>query len=129
MSHEQHVEEQHGLEPMQYVWIGLALTIITFVELAFSLWIDIGGALIPVLIFLSAIKFAAVVAFFMHLYFEDQLLIRIFVGSFALARRHTDHADQPLLERHHGSAQRRIAKRRSAARRRASRARRRSRAT
>ncbi len=85
MSHEQHVEEQHGLEPMQYVWIGLALAIITFVELAFSLWIDIGDALIPVLIFLSAVKFVAVVAFFMHLYFEDKLLTRIFAGSFLLA--------------------------------------------
>ena len=85
MSHEQHVEEQHGLQPMQYVWIGLALTLITVVELAFSLWVDIGGALIPVLIFLSAVKFVVVVAFFMHLYFEPKLLARIFAGSFVLA--------------------------------------------
>jgi hypothetical protein len=41
--------------------------------------------LIPVLIVLSAVKFAAVVAFFMHLYFEKRLLTQVFVGSFVLA--------------------------------------------
>ena len=85
MSHEQHVEEQHGLQPMQYVWIGLALTLITVVELALSLWVDIGEAMIPVLIFLSAVKFVVVVAFFMHLYFEPKLLARLFAGAFVLA--------------------------------------------
>ena len=85
MSPEQHVEEEHGLKPMQYVWIGIALTIITFIELWASLWVDLGSALIPVLMFFSAIKFIVVVAFFMHLYYEPQILTRIFVGSFVLA--------------------------------------------
>jgi caa(3)-type oxidase subunit IV len=84
MSYEPHVEEQHGFEPMQYVWIGAALTIITILEVA-TYWMDLGEALIPLLLFLSAIKFLAVVAFFMHLYFEPQLLIRVFFGSLALA--------------------------------------------
>lgn len=85
MTHEMHVEEQHGLEPRQYIAIGAVLTVITFVELACSLWLDLGSALIPILLFLSAVKFVAVVAFFMHLYFEPQLLIRVFAGSLALA--------------------------------------------
>jgi cytochrome c oxidase subunit 4 len=85
MSPDQHVEEEHGLKPMQYVWIGLALAIITFIELWASLWVDLGSALIPVLVFFSAVKFIVVVAFFMHLYFEPRILTHLFAGSFVLA--------------------------------------------
>lgn len=85
-------EQAHGLEPRQYVILGVILTIITLVELAASdiplmgvdLGIDLGGALVPVLIVLSAVKFAAVLAFFMHLYFDPPLFARAFVGSLAL---------------------------------------------
>ncbi len=84
-SHAPHAQEQHGLTPRQYIGLGLALTIITIVELGASLWVDLGSLLIPVLIVLSAVKFIAVVAFFMHLYYEPQLLTRLFVGSFVLA--------------------------------------------
>ena len=78
-------QEEHGLQPMQYVWIGIALTIITIVELGASLWVDLGDLLIPVLLILSAVKFVAVVAFFMHLRFEHRLLTQVFTGSFLLA--------------------------------------------
>jgi len=78
-------QEEHGLQPMQYVWIGIALTIITIVELGASLWVDLGDLLIPVLLVLSAVKFVAVVAFFMHLRFEHRLLTQVFTGSFLLA--------------------------------------------
>lgn len=84
-SHAPHAPEQHGLTPRQYVGLGLALTVITIVELGASLWVDLGDLLIPVLIVLSAVKFVAVVAFFMHLYYEPQLLTRVFLGSFVLA--------------------------------------------
>lgn len=84
-SHASHAEEQHGLTPRQYILLGIALTIITIVELGASLWVDLGDLLIPVLIVLSAVKFVAVVAFFMHLYYEPQLLTRVFLGSFVLA--------------------------------------------
>ncbi|MXW23744.1 MAG: cytochrome C oxidase subunit IV family protein [Chloroflexi bacterium] len=84
--HEDHsVEEEHGLQPMQYVWIGVLLTIITIVELGASLWVDLGNALIPILIVLSAVKFYIVVAFYMHLRFEHRLLSQVFTGSFVLA--------------------------------------------
>ena len=82
--HETIAEESHGLEPMQYVQIGIALGIITFVELAASLWLDLGNALIPILFVLSAVKFAVVVAFFMHLRFDDKLFTRVFIVSLAL---------------------------------------------
>ena len=78
-------QEEHGLQPLQYVWIGIALTIITVVELGASLWVDLGDLLIPVLLVLSAVKFVAVVAFFMHLRFEHRLLTQVFTGSFLLA--------------------------------------------
>lgn len=85
-SHGDHgTQEEHGLQPMQYVWIGIALTIITIVELGASLWVDLGDLLIPVLLVLSAVKFAAVVAYFMHLRFEHRLLTQVFTGSFLLA--------------------------------------------
>jgi cytochrome c oxidase subunit IV len=81
------VEQHHGLEPRQYIVIGVVLTVITVVELIASLWDDgdaLGDALIPVLLILSAVKFAAVVAFFMHLRFDSPLFTRIFVGSLGL---------------------------------------------
>ena len=80
-------EEKHGLEPMQYVYLGIVLTVITIVELFASLsWADaLGDLLIPVLIVLSGVKFVAVVAYYMHLRFENPLLVRIFAGSFLLA--------------------------------------------
>jgi len=83
---ELHVEsgKPHGLEPMRYIQIGVALAVITVIELAASLWIDLGAALIPLLIVMSAIKFYIVVAFYMHLRFEPALLTRLFIGSFVL---------------------------------------------
>ena len=68
----------------QYLLIGLLLTLITVVELAAS-YSDIGSLLIPILIVLSAVKFAVVVAYFMHLRFEDALLTKLFVMGFVLA--------------------------------------------
>jgi cytochrome c oxidase subunit 4 len=80
----EHAPEQHGLTPRQYIMIGLALTVITVVELAVS-YSPLGAVLIPILIVLSAVKFAVVAAYFMHLRFESGLMTRVFVGSFILA--------------------------------------------
>ena len=78
------VEKKHGLEPRQYVYIGIILTVITAIELFFS-YADIAdGIIITVLLSLSAVKFAMVLALFMHLYFDSVLFTRIFVGSLAL---------------------------------------------
>jgi cytochrome c oxidase subunit IV len=68
----------------QYLLIGLLLTLITVVELVAS-YADLGSLLIPILVVLSAVKFAVVLAYFMHLRFEDALLTRFFVFGFVLA--------------------------------------------
>lgn len=83
-SSEHAAPEQHGLRPRQYLLIGLVLTVITLVELWVS-YSPLGGLILPVLIVLSAIKFAMVVAYFMHLRFEHGLMTKVFVGSLALA--------------------------------------------
>ena len=84
----QHESMGHAEHPpttiRQYVLIGIVLTVITAVELAAS-YADLGALLIPILLVLSAIKFAIVVALFMHLRFDNQLLTRLFVFGLVLA--------------------------------------------
>lgn len=77
--------EEHGLRPRQYVGIGIFLTVVTAIELAVSYSGMSTGIMIAILLILSGIKFAVVVAFFMHLRFESPLLARVFSGSFLLA--------------------------------------------
>jgi cytochrome c oxidase subunit 4 len=84
MTHESNHTEQHGLQPMQYVQIGIVLTVITVAELGASLWVDLGDALLPVLAVLSSVKFIMVIMLFMHLRFDDRLFTRVFVVSLAL---------------------------------------------
>lgn len=87
MSHAEHAEhaaEQHGLTVRQYLMIGAALTVITIIELAVS-YSDIGDAMVPILLALSAVKFVVVVAYFMHLRFDAPIFARMFAGSFFLA--------------------------------------------
>ena len=81
----EHAEEEHeGLNPRQYIMIGLLLTVITVVELVAS-YSELGDALIPILVILSAVKFVIVVAFYMHLKFEARLFTMMFVGPLILA--------------------------------------------
>ncbi|MEZ4552707.1 MAG: cytochrome C oxidase subunit IV family protein [Dehalococcoidia bacterium] len=87
MSHAEQAElgtEQHGLTIRQYLMIGAALTVITIIELAVS-YSDLGDAMVPILLILSAVKFVVVVAYFMHLRFDAPIFTRMFVGSFFLA--------------------------------------------
>ncbi|MBM4415771.1 MAG: hypothetical protein FJ035_05910 [Chloroflexi bacterium] len=78
------MEQQHGLSPMQYLAIGAGLTLITIVELWVS-YSGLGSLQIPLLLFLSAIKFAVVVGWFMHLRFDHRLLTQVFAASLTLA--------------------------------------------
>ncbi len=88
MSHAEHAEhaipEQHGLSVRQYLMIGAILTVITILELIVS-YTDIGDLMVPLLLFMSAVKFIIVVAYFMHLRFDSPLFARMFAGSFFLA--------------------------------------------
>lgn len=72
-------------DEMEYIKIGIALAIVTLVEVALF-YIDIERAvLIPTLIVLSAGKFYLVVAFFMHLRFDSRLFTTAFVTGMVLA--------------------------------------------
>jgi cytochrome c oxidase subunit 4 len=58
---------------------------ITALEVGISYIKGLGDAANPLLLILAAIKFAMVVAFFMHLRFDNRVLRRIFVTGFVLA--------------------------------------------
>ncbi len=90
------VQPQHGREsaargerahpgPVEYVKIGLALAIVTAVEVAVYYWDAIEGALVPILLSLSALKFSLVALWFMHLRFDNRLFSAMFVGGLMLA--------------------------------------------
>ncbi|MQG10722.1 MAG: hypothetical protein FI716_04395, partial [SAR202 cluster bacterium] len=74
----------------QYVLIAIILFAITIVEFLL-IWdraniVDhLGPSKIPLLVFLSAIKFAIVIMFYMHLKFDNRLLGSIFVAGLVLA--------------------------------------------
>ena len=86
MSHEAEVqqEQQHGMTVRGYVIIGATLTVITVVELAIS-YSNIGALLIPLLLGLSAVKFAMVGAYFMHLRFDPPIVTQMFGVGLLLA--------------------------------------------
>ena len=62
-----------------YVIIGVILTVITAVEVAIFYIPALKPALAPILLTLSALKFALVVMFYMHLKFDNKLFTGIFV--------------------------------------------------
>lgn len=81
--------EAHGGErhpsALEYVQIGLILAIVTAVEVALY-YIDLDHDLLVVLlIVLSALKFALVVLWFMHLKFDSRIFSTAFTAGFLLA--------------------------------------------
>lgn len=68
-----------------YVMIGLILTIITAVEVAVFYIPALRGVLVPILLVLSAGKFALVVMFYMHLRFDSPIFSGVFVAPLSLA--------------------------------------------
>jgi cytochrome c oxidase subunit IV len=69
----------------KYIKIAIILAVITAVEVIFSYWEAVEGILAPSLIAMSIVKFAIVVAYFMHLKFDSRLFRRLFVAGIALA--------------------------------------------
>lgn len=77
----------HGAHPLpsEYIVIGLVLAFITAIEVGLY-YVDLNrGALIVMLIALSALKFGLVIFWFMHLKFDSKLFTVLFLGGFALA--------------------------------------------
>lgn len=77
--------EEHHPGWQEYVKIGVVLSIITALEVA-VVYIDaLDDVLLPILLVLSAIKFALVVAFYMHLKFDPKFFSILFVGGLVTA--------------------------------------------
>ena len=85
-------EIQHDRHPTfrQYVVVATLLFAITIVEFLL-IWQpagisdDLGAAKVPLLFALSAVKFAVVIMFYMHLKFESRLFSGVFLAGLALA--------------------------------------------
>ena len=87
MSSSHETEQGHHPSFMQYALVAAILFAITIVEF-FAIWPDpdrIGAAKIPVLVILSAIKFAIVIMFYMHLKFDNRMFTIFFLAGLFLA--------------------------------------------
>ena len=71
----------------QYKWVALILTLITVVEV----WVYYipsfvaSKAFVPSLLIMSAVKFAIVVMFYMHLKYDHKVFRALFVGPLIIA--------------------------------------------
>jgi cytochrome c oxidase subunit 4 len=70
----------------QYKWVALILTLITVVEV----WIYYtpfkdSPRFVPALLIMSAVKFAIVVLFYMHLKYDHKLFKALFTGPLVIA--------------------------------------------
>ena len=86
--HTEHAELEHGAHwsDLKYVKLALALAVVTAIEVALSYMVDdLGKAFLPLLLVLMAIKFFAVVMFFMHLKFDNRLFSLLFYLGLGLA--------------------------------------------
>jgi len=68
----------------QYVVVALILAVLTAIEVS-TYFVDFGPLMMPVLIVLMVIKFFTVVAYFMHLKFDNKLFSALFYTGLILA--------------------------------------------
>ena len=73
--------------PRQYVGVAVVLAIITAIEVAifYIPALKRSAIFVPLLLVLSALKFALVVLWFMHLRFDSRLYRRLFIAGLILA--------------------------------------------
>ena len=71
----------------QYKWVALILTLITVVEVwAYYIPSFVASrAFVPALLIMSAVKFAIVVMFYMHLKYDHRLFRALFTGPLIIA--------------------------------------------
>ena len=82
--HDQHSHPVHGTRT--YWIIGAILFVVTAFEIvAYYIEDTLGPAAVPVILALSAAKFALVVMFFMHLKYDSKVFTGIFLFPLALA--------------------------------------------
>jgi cytochrome c oxidase subunit 4 len=70
---------------LEYIKIAAILAAITGAEVAIYYIKALKGILVPALVLFSAVKFTVVVAFFMHLRFDNRLFRRFFITGVCLA--------------------------------------------
>ena len=75
--------DQHA-KPVYYWWIGIILGLITGLEVWLFNTSITRGALVTVMLILSAMKFSLVIYFFMHLRFDNVKYQRIFLACMTL---------------------------------------------
>jgi cytochrome c oxidase subunit 4 len=63
---------------LRYVQIAVILTVLTTIEIAVYYIHSLSKVLIPILLTLSAIKFALVVLWYMHLKFDNRIFSALF---------------------------------------------------
>jgi cytochrome c oxidase subunit 4 len=89
-------EEQHATHgavamerpqptPAMYIAIAIVLTAVTAVEVGVYYVDALRSAFLPIFLGLSAVKFALVAMFYMHLRFDSRLFSVLFFGGLALA--------------------------------------------
>ena len=71
--------------PFTYFKVAMTLSIITADEVGIFYIENLGKGIIPILVVLSAAKFALVAMFYMHLRYDSQIFTGLFVGGIALA--------------------------------------------
>ncbi len=83
-SDEAHDDHDHGLSDFGYIKVALLLVVLTAAEVL--IYFAPPGALeVPLLLILMVVKFEIVVAYFMHLRFDNKLFMWMFVGGLVLA--------------------------------------------
>ncbi len=83
-----HASHEHAHPTWKtYKWVALWLTLITIAEV-WAYYIPsfvASAAFVPSLLFMSAVKFVIVVAFYMHLKYDHKLFRALFVGPLIIA--------------------------------------------
>lgn len=80
----EHQEAEHASRSTYWL-IALILGVITLLEVAVFYVPAVRGVIVPVLLALSAIKFALVAMFFMHLRYDRPVLTVVFSGGLVIA--------------------------------------------
>lgn len=79
-----HVSEEHHPGPGLYIKVAAILSVITIIEVL-VFYLSLSPALMAaILLALSGAKFAGVVAYFMHLKFDDRRYTLLFIAPFFL---------------------------------------------
>jgi cytochrome c oxidase subunit 4 len=85
-SHAGHEVHEHP-DWKQYKWVALILFVITIIEV-WAYYIPAfvaSSAFVPLLLVMSAVKFAIVVAYYMNLKYDNRLFVALFVGPLFIA--------------------------------------------